>query len=516
MLQEEAAKVDIGLTFPPYGRMFVGVSLAPSDSGANEAKVPGTPDAVVGQILDRKYRVDRVIGEGGMGYVVAAYHLQLHTTVAIKLLAPALLKNTEAVRRFAREARAAARVVSQHVARVLDVGELDTGAPYMVMEFLEGEDLEDTLDTRGRLPVAEAVDYMLQACEAIAEAHTLGIIHRDLKPANLFCVRRPDGTSWIKVLDFGISKVTDLSTSAADHTVTATTDLMGSPFYMSPEQMESTRSVDARTDIWAMGVILYEILTGQRPFAGETLAEICRRIASRKPRPIREIRPEVSPALEAVVFRCIEKDREKRYSDVGELALALRDFATPRGKHSVETIVRTVKQGRQVRAPRVSTPELMPVASTNADVNTDTIGPLNTTRPRWVRVGNRKAMVAIGIGTTLAFGAVAVFESLHEPKVQKTIEIGSSMPSARPPPVPTPEPPSVPSVQAQASASGHPPSSAPRTAEMSNSATSVLARPPVPKRPPPIVPAHPLRSNCDPNFILDAQGEKHFKPECFR
>jgi serine/threonine-protein kinase len=355
---------------------------------------------------------------------------------------------------------------------------------------------------------------MLQACEAIAEAHTLGIIHRDLKPANLFCVRRPDGTSSIKVLDFGISKVTDLSTSAADHTVTATTDLMGSPFYMSPEQMESTRSVDARTDIWAMGVILYEILTGQRPFAGETLAEICRRIASRKPKPIREIRPEVSPALEAVVFRCIEKDREKRYSDVSELALALGDFATPRGRHSVETIVRTVKQGRQVRAPRVSTSELTP--STNADVDTDTIGPLNTTRPRWVRVGNRKAMVAIAIGTILAFGAVAVFELLHEPKMQKTTEIGSSMPSARPPPVPTPEPPSVPPVQAQAAASVHPPSSAPRTAEISNSATSVPARPPVPKRPPPIVPAHPLRSNCDPNFVLDAQGEKHFKPECFR
>ena len=172
--------------------MFVWVSLASSETGAIEA---GTPNAVVGQVLAGKYRVDRVIGEGGMGYVVAAYHLQLRTTVAIKLLAPSLLKNTEAVRRFAREARAAARVVSQHVARVLDVGELDTGAPYMVMEFLEGADLEETLDTRGRLPIAEAIDYILQACEAIGEAHTLGIVHRDLKPANLFCVRRPDGTS---------------------------------------------------------------------------------------------------------------------------------------------------------------------------------------------------------------------------------------------------------------------------------------------------------------------------------
>ena len=498
--------------------MFVWVSLASSETGAIEA---GTPNAVVGQVLAGKYRVDRVIGEGGMGYVVAAYHLQLRTTVAIKLLAPSLLKNTEAVRRFAREARAAARVVSQHVARVLDVGELDTGAPYMVMEFLEGADLEETLDTRGRLPIAEAIDYILQACEAIGEAHTLGIVHLDLKPANLFCVRRPDGTSSIKVLDFGISKVTDLGSSSSDHTVTATTDLMGSPFYMSPEQMESTRNVDARTDIWAIGVILYEILTGRRPFDGETLAEVCRRIAIRQPKPVRDLRPELSPALESVILRCIEKKREKRYSDVGELALALGDFATPRGRLSVETIVRTMQQGRHPHVPRVSSADLMPVPSTNVDVNSDTIGPLNSTRPRWARVAKTKAVIAIAIGAILAFGAIAVFASLHEPTVQKPVAIGSSMPSARPPPVVTREPPAAPTLQAPASASvpsaSVPSASAPpRAAETSNSATSVPARPTVPKRPPPIVPARPLRSNCDPNFVLDAQGEKHFKPECFR
>ena len=520
MYGQGAAKVAIDLTFPPLRGMFDGVSLQPSESDASEAKLPGTPDSVVGHIVDRKYRVDRLIGEGAMGYVVAAYHLDLHTTVAIKILAPSLLANTEAVERFAREARAAARVVNQHVARVLDVGKLDTGAPYMVMEFLKGHDLANMLATRGRLPIAEAIDYVLQACEAIAEAHTLGIIHRDLKPANLFCVRHPDGTSWIKVLDFGISKVTELGASTGDNTMTATTDVMGSPFYMSPEQMESTRGVDARTDIWAMGVILYEVLTGRVPFDGETIGEVCRDIASRRPKPVRDFRPEVSPALESVVFRCIEKDREKRYSDVAELALALGDFASPRGKLSVETIVRMGRQGPQALAPRVLNGELMPVASTNAqvDVDPDTIGSLNSTRPWRVRAAKTKAVVGVAIGAILAFGAIVVFAWMHEPKVQKPMAIESSMPSAHPPPILTREAPSAPILQVPASASVPPPSnSPPRAEETSNPATSVPARPAVAKRPPPpSVPAHPPRPNCDPNFILDAQGEKHFKSECFR
>jgi serine/threonine-protein kinase len=471
----------------------------------------------VGQIVDRKYRVDRIIGEGGMAYVVAAYHLDLHTTVAIKILAPSLLANTEAVERFAREARAAARVVSQHVARVLDVGKLDTGAPYMVMEFLQGGDLAKMLEMRGRLPIAEAIDYLLQACEAIAEAHTLGIIHRDLKPANLFCVRHADGTSWIKVLDFGISKVTGPAANSGENTMTGTMDLLGSPFYMSPEQMESTRGVDARTDIWAMGVILYELLTGRVPFDGETIAEICRSIASGRPESVRDIRPEVSPALESVVFQCIEKDREKRYSDVGELALALGDFASPRGKLSVETVVRMVGQGQQARPPRVSNAELVPVASTNVDMEADTIGSLNSTSPRRVRVAKTKAAVAVAIGAILAFVAIVVFAFMHQPKGQERVGIGSSMPPAPPPPTLTREAPSVPTPQAPASASVPPSNSPPPTAETSNSATSVPARPAAAKRPPlPSVPAHPPHPNCDPNFILDAQGEKHFKAECFR
>ncbi|HTB76104.1 MAG TPA: serine/threonine-protein kinase [Polyangiaceae bacterium] len=209
-----------------------------------------------GDILARKYRVERVLGAGGMGVVVAACHLQLHQKVAIKFLLPEALSNAEAVERFAREARAAVKITSEHVARVIDVGTLDTGAPYMVMEFLEGHDLAQWVRLRGSLLLEQAVDFVLQACEALAEAHALGIVHRDLKPANLFIVRGADALHAVKVLDFGISKAAGLEVA-----LTRTAAVMGSPLYMSPEQMAASRNVDARTNIWAMGIVLYELLT---------------------------------------------------------------------------------------------------------------------------------------------------------------------------------------------------------------------------------------------------------------
>jgi serine/threonine-protein kinase len=474
--------------------------VAPLETGTTEAKLGGNPDVVVGQILAGKYRVDRIIGAGGMGYVVAAYHLQLHTTVAIKLLAPKLLTDAEALARFASEARAAARVVSAHVVRVLDVGTLDNGAPYMVMELLEGDDLARVLETR-RLPIAEAIDYILQACEAIAEAHTLGIIHRDLKPANLFCARRPDGTFWIKVLDFGISKVTR---NLANPAMTTTSAILGSPFYMSPEQMQATRGVDARTDIWAMGVILYELVTGRRPFDGLTLPDVCVRIATQSPAPMNDLRPGVAAALESVVLRCLEKDREKRYPNVGELAVALANFATPKGKLSVETIVRTLEQGRQAPASRDANPEW--TAGATIALNADTVGPLQSTRPRWIREAKGKAAIAVAIGAILGSGAIAVFGSLQKRSIPS--QLHSPAAAQTPPPPTTPQP--VPAEPA--SATGNPPPAG----QASNSANSVSLRPAAPKKPStsasPVKP-HP---NCDPNYSLDARGDKHFKPECFR
>jgi len=181
----------------------------------------------VGEILAGKYRIDRVLGAGGMGVVVAAHHLQLDERVAIKFLLPEMLAQQDAVMRFSREARAAVKIKSEHVARVTDVGTLETGAPYMVMEYLEGIDLAE-LVRRGPLPITQAVDFVLQACEAIAEAHALGIVHRDLKPANLFLATLPGGVQSVKVLDFGISKLTGLSASGGQDSATRTKALMGS------------------------------------------------------------------------------------------------------------------------------------------------------------------------------------------------------------------------------------------------------------------------------------------------
>lgn len=308
-----------------------------------------------GDVLAGKYRIEKVLGAGGMGIVVAAHHVQLDERVAIKFLLPEALENQEAVARFAREARAAVKIKSEHVVRVFDVGALDTGAPYMVMEYLEGGDLAAWLRQQGPLSVEQAVEFVLQASEAIADAHALGIVHRDLKPANLFCVRRSDGLLSLKVLDFGISKVTKASSSAPNLGMTDTSMMIGSPLYMSPEQMHSSRDVDARTDIWAVGVILYELLAGTSPFTGESLPEVVTKATSHPVPPLAGHRPGLPPDLEAVIQKCLEKDREQRYRNVAELAAALAPFGSKRARASAERISRIIQAagpGRCHRGPR--------------------------------------------------------------------------------------------------------------------------------------------------------------------
>jgi serine/threonine-protein kinase len=308
----------------------------------------------VGQVIARKYRVERVLGQGGMGIVLAAHHVHLDQRVAIKTLLPEVAIRTEAVARFAREARAAVKIQSEHVARVLDVSELDDGTPFMVIEYLEGTDLSDLFARARRMQPAEVIGYVLQACEALAEAHKLGIVHRDLKPANLFVTRRADGTDLVKVLDFGISKAPE---SAGSHALTATASFLGSPQYVPPEQLLSTRDVDARADIWAIGVILYEGLAGAPPFVAASLMELASRILQTAPEPLASLRPDIPRALADAIMTCLEKEPSKRFANVSELAAALSPFAAEASRASVERISRIVGDSQSRRADRPSDPK---------------------------------------------------------------------------------------------------------------------------------------------------------------
>jgi len=310
-----------------------------------------------GTVLDGKYQVGRLLGRGGMGVVMAAQHLLLDTEVALKFLTTT---EPELVARFSREARAAARIQSEHVARVLDVGALANGAPFMVMECLTGEDLSQIL-ARGPLPPVEAVDYVLQACEAIAEAHALGIVHRDVKPANLFLTRRAHGRSMVKVLDFGISR----GGARGMPTLTGS-GLLGSPQYMSPEQWTDSRAVDARSDLWSLGVVLYEMLAGRRPFDGESFPAIFTAIANDAPPPLP--RGLVPAGLEEAVWRCLEKDKSRRFQDVASLASAIGPFGSPASRPLLDRIahISTFKRtaiADTALAESLAAPGVAPVAA---------------------------------------------------------------------------------------------------------------------------------------------------------
>ncbi len=269
-----------------------------------------------GTVLGGKFVVERVLGEGGMGMVVAATHLELGHRVAIKMMLPQAKDHPEMLARFEREARAAAGLSSEHAARVTDVGRFDDGMPFMVMEFLEGEDLEAAIARTRQLPINEIVRYFQQACIGLGDAHSLGIVHRDIKPSNLFLAQRPGGRVVLKVLDFGIAKA---NLSSTNPQLTRTSTQMGSPQYMSPEQLRDTKSVDARTDIWSLGAAMYEATTGVAAFPAHTLAELHVKILTEPPVHPRALRPEVPFELERVLLRCLEKDAANRYASLAEV-----------------------------------------------------------------------------------------------------------------------------------------------------------------------------------------------------
>jgi eukaryotic-like serine/threonine-protein kinase len=400
-----------------------GVSFENMTAGASVAE---------GDILAGKYRIEKILGRGAMGVVVAARHLKLDELVAIKFLLPETLANPEAVARFQREARAAVRIKSEHVARVGDVGTLENGAPFMVMEYLEGGDLEAWIEERGPLSTEQAIEFVLQALEAVAEAHALGIIHRDLKPSNLFWTPRADGLLSIKVLDFGISKITGTG-ATSDMSMTRTQDVMGSPLYMSPEQMRSARDVDAATDIWAIGVVLFELLTGKAPFVAPNMPELVLKIATGAPEPMRSMLPALPARLEQVILRCLEKDRAKRYGNVAELAADLVEFGPERARASADRIARIIRASGL--STKTATPRRLPVPSREASkIRESDTSPTRTQRSRAIVAS---ALAVVAGGATVA----AYFFSTSTPASNEGIS----------PPAPAAAPPStLPTISANA------------------------------------------------------------------
>lgn len=340
----------------------------------------------IGSTVGGRYRIERALAEGGMGRVFAGQHLGLGEPVAIKLLKVERASPRD-IARFEREARAAARIRGENVVRVLDVG-FEEGRPYIVMELVDGVDLATHLKAHGPVEPALAVAYVLQACEALAEAHRLEVVHRDLKPSNLLLTRRPDGSPLIKVSDFGIAKVEGPATS-----LTETRDVLGSPKYMSPEQVREAHDVDVRSDVWSLGVTLYELLSDALPFDAFTAAGIIARIASDPPAPLDD-GPALDPALVAVVFRCLEKDRERRYRDVAELARALAPFSGVGGAASAERVEKILRRSiAPARSP--SAPDL---ERTAADTLESTTPLVSAARPTALPVGvtslDRASLVA--------------------------------------------------------------------------------------------------------------------------
>ncbi|MDC0744345.1 serine/threonine-protein kinase [Polyangium mundeleinium] len=278
----------------------------------------------VGNVIADKYVVERILGRGGMGIIIAARHTGLHERRAIKFMLPHVLSDGTAVERFRREARAASRIKSEHAVRVHDIDRLANGAFYIVMEYLEGQDLKAVEKARGPLPFREACDYVLQACEAIQEAHDAGIVHRDLKTANLFLTTGPRGEPWIKVLDFGIAKLVN-EAEGKRMDITETKLALGTPAFMAPEQMKSSRHIDARADIWSLGVILYRLTTGVLPFDAPSINLMALRILSPGPAPAPSTHnAELPPLFDFIIKKCLEKDPERRLRSVAQLSTLLR------------------------------------------------------------------------------------------------------------------------------------------------------------------------------------------------
>jgi serine/threonine-protein kinase len=361
-----------------------------------------------GEIIGGKYQILELLGVGGVGFVVAANHIELGQRVALKFLRPEMLTNPEVVGRFSQEAMAAVKIKSEHVARVFDVGTLPDGSPFIVIEHLEGKNLEEILTEQGPLPIKRAIDYVMQACEALADAHACGVVHRDVKPENLFLTQRSQGIEVIKMLDFGVSKVA-LTGSAFDNKVPLVRTMLpvGSPVYMSPEQIRASKDVDVRTDIWSTGCVLYELLTGRPAFDAPSVTELAATILEQDPVPVRSLRPDVPPTLEAIITRCLAKNPHQRYQNIAELALALYPFGPRRARLYAERccVVLNVAETSysEFELPSLHgslrAPALPPDSSDAPTITaTESPAPAPARRTKWgILVGGAVVLLAVGL-----------------------------------------------------------------------------------------------------------------------
>lgn len=385
------------------------------------------PDDHVGD-----YVVEAIIGEGGMAVVARAAHKVYHHRVAIKMLTAGVARSPEVVKRFEREQRTLLRLESEHSVRCFGGG-VHEGLPYMVLELLEGRDLDQRLKQEGPLEPQEAVPFILQACHAIAEAHARGIVHRDLKPSNLFLTRRHDGSACVKVLDFGISKVTNSPTD--EPTLTKTKMVVGSPYYMSPEQLISSKDTDARTDIWSLGVTLYELLTKSLPFAAATTDDVVRRVLHGEPTPLRKLRPLIPGGLEAIVMRCLRRRPEERWPNVADFAQRLSDFGPEHGRFALAQIYALVPPSER-DAMRASIADLGPAMGPREHDQTTVYlrqeEPSTGGTPAWMTAAFAATTFALGAG--LGWAMTLDTDPTAGPRA-RPVTI-SSAPAPAPPPAP--------------------------------------------------------------------------------
>jgi len=383
-----------------------------------------------GTTISGKYRIERVIGEGAMGVVLAARHVELDEQVAIKFIRPEMHALPDVLSRFAREAKASAHLKSEHVAKVLDVGVATPIGPYIVMEYLDGQNLATVLQSGGPLPVRRAAEYLMQVCEALALAHASSITHRDVKPENLFLTRRGD-LEIIKVLDFGISKTPLVARFLGGEVkVAETACLMGTPLYMSPEQIRATHEVDHRTDIWSLGVVLFELLTGRPAFAGETVTQVCALVLEATPTRLLDLCPRAPAELGRVIERCLEKDPRRRFQNASELANALLPFAPSRARLHAERAA-SVLHGRSSILHDDPAASTMPLSAPEFRSSTSPSPTVFGAEPGngWARPRSRPLVIALASLSFLLLGFFSV-RLLRAPDA--------------PPPVAVPAVPSVP------------------------------------------------------------------------